>query len=137
TEFTVDATVDAPDAVPGDGVCETAVEDQCTLRAAVMEANALDSPVTIHLADDATYETDAFGLEDDLGATGDLDITGNVTIDGNGATLTPESGRLFDNFGTLVIDDVTLGGGAATMQQALRNQGGAVITNTAATLSLG
>ena len=40
TVFTVDDTVDAPDAAPGDGVCESAEEESCTLRAAVMEAEA-------------------------------------------------------------------------------------------------
>src|SRR5262245_55682549 len=37
--FVVDSTVDAPDATPGDGLCATTA-DQCTLRAAVEEANA-------------------------------------------------------------------------------------------------
>jgi CSLREA domain-containing protein len=38
--FTVDSTVDLPDASPGDGSC-AAVGGACTLRAAVQEANAL------------------------------------------------------------------------------------------------
>jgi CSLREA domain-containing protein len=37
--FTVTSTIDAVDAVPGDGVCATAA-NQCTLRAAIQEANA-------------------------------------------------------------------------------------------------
>lgn len=47
--FVVNSTVDAVDAVPGDGVCETAVPGQCTLRAAVMEANAFAGPDTIQV----------------------------------------------------------------------------------------
>ena len=40
--FTVNSTVDAVDANPGDGVCETAPGNgACTLRAAVQEANDL------------------------------------------------------------------------------------------------
>ena len=37
--FDVDSTADAVDANPGDGVCASAA-GECTLRAAVMEANA-------------------------------------------------------------------------------------------------
>ena len=38
--FTVDSTVDAVDAVPGDGICADA-SGACTLRAAIHEANVL------------------------------------------------------------------------------------------------
>jgi parallel beta-helix repeat protein len=40
SSFGVDTAIDAHDAVPGDGVCETSTGD-CSLRAAVEEANAL------------------------------------------------------------------------------------------------
>jgi CSLREA domain-containing protein len=46
--FNVNSAVDAVDAVPGDGVCATA-GGQCTLRAAVQEANALPGADTISL----------------------------------------------------------------------------------------
>lgn len=39
--FTVNSTGDAPDANLGDGVCETATLGECTLRAAIEQANAL------------------------------------------------------------------------------------------------
>src|SRR5262245_13095274 len=38
--FTVTAATDAVDAIPGDGNCDTGA-GQCTLRAAIQEANAL------------------------------------------------------------------------------------------------
>jgi CSLREA domain-containing protein len=38
--FTVDSTTDAVDAVPGNGICADASKN-CTLRAAIQEANAL------------------------------------------------------------------------------------------------
>ena len=47
--FTVDATHDAVDASPGDGVCADA-GGACTLRAAVMETNALAGEDTILLS---------------------------------------------------------------------------------------
>ncbi|MBM4425155.1 MAG: CSLREA domain-containing protein [Chloroflexi bacterium] len=39
--FIVNSTADAVDVAPGNGVCETATAGQCTLRAAIQEANAL------------------------------------------------------------------------------------------------
>src|SRR3990172_8219355 len=46
--ITVDSTIDAVDAVPGNGVCATA-GSVCTLRAAIQEANALagDNTITV------------------------------------------------------------------------------------------
>ncbi len=41
--FVVDVTTDAPDATPGDGICETAGSD-CSLRAAIQETNANANP---------------------------------------------------------------------------------------------
>jgi CSLREA domain-containing protein len=46
--FTVDDTADALDASPGDGSCATA-GGSCTLRAAIMETNALDGADTVIL----------------------------------------------------------------------------------------
>jgi CSLREA domain-containing protein len=51
----VNSTIDAPDANPGDGSCETAPGNGvCTLRAAVMEANDFPGADTIGL-DSAEY----------------------------------------------------------------------------------
>jgi CSLREA domain-containing protein len=47
-DFVVDSTMDAVDETPGDGACATA-EGACTLRAAVMEANASDGVDRIDL----------------------------------------------------------------------------------------
>jgi CSLREA domain-containing protein len=44
--FSVDSTIDAVDAVPGDGICASEA-GKCTLRAAIQEANALVGPDTI------------------------------------------------------------------------------------------
>src|SRR5262245_49487475 len=46
--LTVDSTVDSVDASPGNGICADSL-GRCTLRAAVMEANALGGPDTIVL----------------------------------------------------------------------------------------
>lgn len=91
--FTVDDTTDAVDGAPGDGRCATAARDPadavCSLRAAVMEANALPGPDLILLRR-GTYR---LSLEDEerpeaageaRAEVGDLDITDGVTVLGIG-----------------------------------------------------
>ncbi|HUF54918.1 MAG TPA: right-handed parallel beta-helix repeat-containing protein [Dehalococcoidia bacterium] len=46
--FAVNSTGDAPDATPGDGICETSTAGECTLRAAIEESNALAGTDTIN-----------------------------------------------------------------------------------------
>ena len=46
--FVVNSTGDGGDASPGDGACQTATPGQCTLRAAIEEANATPGTDTIH-----------------------------------------------------------------------------------------
>jgi CSLREA domain-containing protein len=91
--FTVNSTADTVDASPGNGVCADA-SNNCTLRAAIMEANALGGADTIVLPA-GTY-TLTLGPADDEenfdGARadiGDLDILGSdLTITGAGAAST-------------------------------------------------
>jgi hypothetical protein len=79
--FTVTAVTDAPDAVPGDGVCETGNGNGvCTLRAAVMETNVLAGEDEIVLPAD-TVRLSRAG-DDDTALNGDLDIAGRLTIRG-------------------------------------------------------
>jgi CSLREA domain-containing protein len=74
------------DASPGNGVCATAV-GECTLRAAIQEANALagDNVITVPAG---TYTLTIAGMDEDAAATGDLDITSNITLNGAGAGST-------------------------------------------------
>jgi CSLREA domain-containing protein len=92
--FTVTSTADAPDFAPGDGRCETASGNGvCTLRAAIMEANASGTGQTIVLAS-TTYtltrppvgETNSTPSTN-AAAGGDLDIGVNLTVTGNGAVI--------------------------------------------------
>src|SRR5262245_59054801 len=80
--FTVDTTVDAVDATPGDGVCATST-GTCTLRAAVMEANALAGPDVVSLPA-GTFRLTPTGSGEDLGLTGDLDVLQTLWIAGAG-----------------------------------------------------
>lgn len=87
----VDSTADAVDANPGDGRCATA-GNACTLRAAVMEANALaaagTSTYNAIFVPPGTYTLAIAGRGEDAAATGDLDLNGgNLTILGADATL--------------------------------------------------
>ena len=84
--FTVDATHDAVDATPGDGICADA-GGACTLRAAVMETNALAGADEVALPA-GTFNLTISGAGEDLSATGDLDFTDDLLIGGVGAEAT-------------------------------------------------
>lgn len=77
--LTVDATGSGADANPGNGVCATA-GGQCTLQAAVEEANATNSSDIINVPA-GTYTV-----------TGRLVVTGDTTIRGAGADTTVITG---------------------------------------------
>jgi predicted outer membrane repeat protein len=80
--FTVTSNADIVDFLPGDGVCETASgNDVCTLRAAIMESNALIGEDIIDLPA-ATYLLTIPGAGEDQAATGDLDITDSLRLRG-------------------------------------------------------
>ncbi|HWE71167.1 MAG TPA: CSLREA domain-containing protein [Acidimicrobiales bacterium] len=89
--FTVNVTTDSVDAVPGDGVCLDAA-GKCSLRAAIQEADALQTPVQIVLSS-VTYSlsippNNATTTPDDI-TSGDLNVTdpGGIDMVGNGATV--------------------------------------------------
>ena len=111
--FTVDTTDDAVDAVPMDGVCATA-SGACSLRAAIMEANALPGADTI-IVPAGTYVLALAGRDEDDAATGDLDVNDDVTIQGAGSAATILDGngldRLFDVLAETTISGVTLRNG--------------------------
>jgi CSLREA domain-containing protein len=83
--FTVNTTNDTADANPGDGVCADANGD-CSLRAAISEANARAGDDTITLPA-GTY-TQTLAGADNANAGGDWDIASNVTIIGADAGST-------------------------------------------------
>jgi hypothetical protein len=75
--LTVDTEDDSVDAFPGDGVCADATA-QCSLRAAVMEANAAAGPDTVRLPA-GTYTLVLSGAGE---AGGDLDVLDDLTVHG-------------------------------------------------------
>ena len=82
--FTVNVTVfDATDNALGDGECRISGGDFCTLRAAVMEANALPGPDIIVLPEDANIVLDISPPPvptPPTAANGDLEISETVII---------------------------------------------------------
>jgi CSLREA domain-containing protein len=87
--FNVNTIADQMDANPGDGVCATAEGGGvCSLRAAVMEANALGGVNVINLPA-GVYNLGIFtGAEEEDDRAGDLDLSGDLTIAGAGASQT-------------------------------------------------
>lgn len=150
--FSVNSTADAVDANPGDGICADAAGD-CTLRAAVMETNALPGPDVITVPA-GTYTLSIAGTHEDGGATGDLDILDALSISGpavlNG-TLEPAASvdgavidRVFDIKssspvwidglairGGTISGDFAFGGGIYTESSDLRLSNVEIIENEA------
>jgi CSLREA domain-containing protein len=103
TTFTVTKTADT-----NDGSCDA----DCSLREAVVAANALPGPDTIAVPA-GTYTLEGAGNED-LAASGDLDIRDSVTIAGAGAAVTnldgDEKNTIFHHVesATVTISGLTL-----------------------------
>ena len=115
--FVVDSIVDAVDANPGDGACDDG-GGNCTLRAAIMEANAVAGVAAITLPS-GTY-TIAIGRPadvselhpgEDAAVTGDLDIADDLIIEGAGSDTTIVDGGALDRvFHVLVGSTVEISG---------------------------
>ncbi len=144
--FAVNSTVDAVDANPGDGACADAT-GVCTLRAAVMETNALPGADAITLPA-GTYVLTLLGggprlqhesVIQPAGSEGPLAITESLTVAGAGASSatvkgpSPAYGGVFALPFTYPPPSVTLS------DLAIRNglsQGGGGIRNDNSSLTL-
>ena len=88
--FKVRSNTDAPDSAPGDGICRSPGSPggySCTLRAAVMEANALPGADTI-VIEKGTYKLRESGEPENFAVSGDLDILEAVLIRGEEESAT-------------------------------------------------
>ncbi len=89
--FTVNITTDTVDKNPGDGVCAD-VNNQCSLRAAIMEANAFPGMDTIMIPAGTYTLTIGRNCPNNVCAydakTGTLDVTASVNIIGAGQNTT-------------------------------------------------
>jgi hypothetical protein len=130
----VNNTADVRDVNPGNGVCETAFQNGiCTLRAAIMEANASLGSDVVNLQPGITYYLSRPGV-DDTAENGDLDITDPVTINGAGATINASQvDRVFDipNMFTFVhLNNLTIRNGLSSGDGGgIRNKGFLTLSN--------
>lgn len=92
-EFLVNSTTDADDINPGDGICKS-VNDVCTLRAAVTEANALSIESVINLPNGT------FQFTTNPNREAHLMIYKNITIQGVSPRDTIIDGDYFPPTGT-------------------------------------
>jgi CSLREA domain-containing protein len=123
--FTVDGGGDGSDANPGDGQCETS-NNNCTLRAAIEEANASAGPdtVTFNIGTDTLNPATPYPALTDDGTT--IRGGGDITLDGSapgsssglhilGASNCVIQGLIITNFGA---DGIRIEGGR---RQAAQN----------------
>ncbi|MEO7323297.1 MAG: right-handed parallel beta-helix repeat-containing protein, partial [Dokdonella sp.] len=92
--FNVDIETDSVDANPGDGQCADA-KGACSLRAAIMESNALPG------ADEAALPAGHFtlsiaGVAENNSATGDLDVTDDLSLHGESSEASVIDGGSLD-----------------------------------------
>jgi CSLREA domain-containing protein len=92
--FTVNTTDDTVDVNPGDGIAADA-SGNCSLRAAIMEANALAGMDTIVLPG-GLFTLTIEGIQEDSCLTGDLDILTGMVIQGAGKNLSIIDGNQID-----------------------------------------
>ena len=129
-DFVVTKTTDS-----SDGTCDI----DCSLREAIIAANANPGPDRIILGTSLTY-TLSVGGADPAGVlapgSGDLDILDALTIDGNGSTVSAGGiDRVFEIRGafSVTINNLTMTGGVATGSLSL---GGGLFIGAGSTVVL-
>ncbi|MCC6178304.1 MAG: right-handed parallel beta-helix repeat-containing protein [Chloroflexi bacterium] len=132
----VDRAEDDVDTAPGDGRCQASIGG-CTVRAAVMEANANAGSHTI-VVPVGTFTLTRPGF-DSTSVAGDLDVWGAVTLVGQGRGLTILDGNNLDRVvdvlpgAALTLAHLTLQHGRASggTGGGLRNQGATSLDDVA------
>ncbi|MET8679714.1 choice-of-anchor Q domain-containing protein [Streptomyces sp. NPDC004647] len=137
TDITVNATTDAVDARPSDGICRTAA-GSCTLRAAVMTANArpgsrIGLPAGRYRLTIPPNPRLIIGSHPDP-TTGDLNVNAPTTIRGAGArtTIIDADGidRAFRMRADTSLSDLTVTGGITKQREIpITDTGGGGISN--------
>jgi len=120
--FVVNTTSDTQDAAPGNGTCADS-GGQCSLRAAITEANALSGADTITVPA-GTYTISLAGADEDANASGDFDITSPVTLNGAGAATTIIQGNAAPNVAIERVFHVIGAGATAVTINAVTVQNG-------------
>lgn len=133
--LTVNTTADTVDVAPGNGLCADSV-GQCSIRAAIQEANALAGVDTITVPG-GTYVLSRSGRGENAAATGDLDVTGDLTITSPGSATIDADGldRALHARGAgtdLVVDGLVVVDGAPEAGAV----GGGILGDVGTTLDL-
>jgi len=129
-QFDVNSTADAGDASI-DGTCQSAAGD-CTLRAAIQEANATTEDADSIVLPAGKYTLKLVGPFEEDAVTGDLDIG---SLAGNDVTITGNKAR-FDGGGiNHVGDDLTLENATFSKNNAADEGGGLQILGSPTALS--
>jgi large repetitive protein len=146
SSWTVTTQNDGVDSNVGDNVCATGA-GQCTLRAAIQEANATGAADTV-IVPAGTYTITIAPSGDNGADNGDFDITRPLTITGTGpaATVidagTAPGGSPPEQLGLDRLIEISETGGNVTLRNlTLRegydsNEGGALLNASAATVKL-
>jgi CSLREA domain-containing protein len=106
--FVVNTTADTQDVNAGNGICADS-NGQCSLRAAITEANALNNVSNTITLPAGTYTQTLVSANDDLNAGGDWDITGSLSINGAGAGTTILQANAAPGVATERVVDVRVG----------------------------
>ncbi len=143
--FVANTPSDLIDLLPGNGFCSVLPQPgpgPCSLRAAVIEANALAGVDRIDLLPSMVYRLTIAGIDESVAYTGDLDINGSVqivylgsqatrpTVDANGLE---RAFMIADGNVSLLGFDIT--GGSATVNQE-RLGGGVYVGDGAGVVTL-
>lgn len=126
--FTVNSTTDSVDISPGDGACADSAGD-CSLRAAIMETNALPGADSITLPA-GTYTISMAGIGEDAALSGDLDISDDLIVSGAGAAASLVDGGAIDRV-------FEIRPGATVHLRWLRTQNGDPVANAGGILNHG
>ncbi len=132
----VNSTLDAADAIPGDGICDDGAGN-CPLRAAIQESNALAGTDFINLLPGKHVLTIP-GPGEDAAATGDLDITDDLVIRGSGAPVTTVDGGALDrvfHIGPATTPNVAISG-LTIINGSLFGQGAGIGNESGGSLTL-
>jgi CSLREA domain-containing protein len=114
--FVVNSTIDSVDANPGDGICEDE-QGRCTLRAAILETNALPGADGIFLKIHGTpHVLSLAGSGEDSGYQGDLDITDHLSITFNLRFQGPPQPAIIDGGDLDRVFDIRKAGAKVTIQ---------------------
>lgn len=131
--FVANTFADTTDVLPGDR-SSADIDGNSSLRAAVMEANALAGDDTILLIP-GTYRLTIAGRDEDGATKGDLDISDNLTIIGAGVNQTFIDGAELDRIfhvlpgAQLDLQNLTIRNGEEVIGGAILNGGSLTLDN--------